>query len=159
MTGTTPVARGRPRGVAQRVQAGAVQPGGGMPVVDVFADQFVTGGGDVFAQQRPYRPTLPGLFKYSDLEDVLQQVWVTRAWYCQPRRTHIRPRDPMSREQARALAIDLSRRSTPAEGGLCTFQPVLDGGACPWNLDCHNCGNFVLSGADLLYWRRKREQW
>ena len=33
------------------------------------------------------------------------------------------------------------------------------GGACPWNLDCHNCDKFVLSGADLLYWRRKREQW
>jgi hypothetical protein len=35
----------------------------------------------------------------------------------------------------------------------------VDGGACPWNLDCHNCDKFVLSGADLLYWRRKREQW
>ncbi|MFF9510642.1 hypothetical protein ACF1BU_11685 [Streptomyces sp. NPDC014724] len=30
------------------------------------------------------------------------------------------------------------------------------GGACPWNLDCHTCDKFVLSGAD---WRRKREQW
>ena len=68
-------------------------------------------------------------------------------------------RTPMTREQAQALAIDLSRRSTPAEGGFCTFQPVVDGGACPWNLDCHNCDKFVLSGADLLYWRRKREQW
>lgn len=57
------------------------------------------------------------------------------------------------------IAVDLSRRSTPAEGGFCTFQPVVDGGACPWNLDCHNCDKFVLSGADLLYWRRKREQW
>ena len=53
----------------------------------------------------------------------------------------------------------LSRRSTPAEGGFCTFQPVVDGGACPWNLNCHSCDRFVLSGADLLYWRRKREQW
>ncbi|MFC8521109.1 hypothetical protein [Streptomyces sp. NPDC057257] len=51
------------------------------------------------------------------------------------------------------MAIDLSRRSTPAEGGFCTFQPVGDGGACPWNLDCHNCAKFVL------YWRREREQW
>ncbi|WEO92925.1 hypothetical protein A6P39_001775 [Streptomyces sp. FXJ1.172] len=66
---------------------------------------------------------------------------------------------PLTRQQAQALAIDLSRRSTPAEGGFCTFQPVVDGGACPWNLDCHNCDKFVLSGADLLYWRRKREQW
>ncbi len=30
---------------------------------------------------------------------------------------------------------------------------------CPWNLNCHNCNKFVLSGPDLLYWRRKREQW
>ncbi len=45
---------------------------------------------------------------------------------------------PLTRAQAQALAIDLSRRSTPAEGGFCTFQPVVDGGACPWNLDCHN---------------------
>lgn len=69
------------------------------------------------------------------------------------------PAGPLSQEQAQALAIDLARRSTPAEGGFCTFQPVIDGGACPWKLDCHNCGKFVLSGADLLYWRRKREQW
>jgi hypothetical protein len=55
--------------------------------------------------------------------------------------------------------VDLSRRSTPAEGGFCTFQPVVDGGACPWNLDCETCDKFVLSGADLLYWRRKQEQW
>jgi hypothetical protein len=53
----------------------------------------------------------------------------------------------------------LSRRSTPAEGGFCTFQPVVDGGACPWDLNCHNCDKFVPSGADLHYWRRKREQW
>ncbi|MFD3781705.1 hypothetical protein [Streptomyces sp. NPDC058612] len=66
---------------------------------------------------------------------------------------------PLTREKAQALAIDLSRRSAPAEGGFCTFQLVVDGGACPWNLDCHNCDKFVLSGADLLYWRRKREQW
>jgi hypothetical protein len=65
----------------------------------------------------------------------------------------------MTREQAQALAVDLSRRSTPAEGGFCTFQPVVNGGACPWNLDCHHCDKFVMSGADLLYWRRKREQW
>lgn len=55
--------------------------------------------------------------------------------------------------------MDLTRRSTPAEGGFCTFQPVVDGAACPWNLNCHSCDKFVMSGADLLYWRRKREQW
>jgi hypothetical protein len=62
-------------------------------------------------------------------------------------------------DRDQALALDLTRRSTPAEGGFCTFQPVVDGGTCPWNLNCHSCDKFVMSGADLLYWRRKREQW
>jgi hypothetical protein len=65
----------------------------------------------------------------------------------------------MGRRQAEALMIDLSRASTPTEGGFCTYQPVVHGGSCPWNLNCHSCDKFVLSGADLLYWRRKREQW
>jgi integrase len=95
----------------------------------------------------------------SDLEDVLQQVWVAGPGAASPGGLLAGEAAPLAREQAQALAIDLSRRSTPAEGGFCTFQPVVDGGACPWNLDCHNCGKFVLSGADLLYWRRKREQW
>jgi integrase len=95
----------------------------------------------------------------SDLEDVLQQVWVAGPGTAKPGELLHGTEGSMTREQARALAIDLSRRSTPAEGGFCTFQPVVDGGACPWNLDCHNCDKFVSSGADLLYWRRKREQW
>jgi len=95
----------------------------------------------------------------SDLEQVLQQVWVAGPGTTNPGELLTSELTPMTREQAQALAIDLSRRSTPAEGGFCTFQPVVDGGTCPWNLDCHNCDRFVLSGADLLYWRRKREQW
>ena len=95
----------------------------------------------------------------SDLEDVLQQVWVSGPGSASPGELLTGTGAPLTREQAQALAIDLSRRSTPAEGGFCTFQPVVDGGACPWNLDCGNCDKFVLSGADLLYWRRKREQW
>jgi integrase len=95
----------------------------------------------------------------SDLEDVLQQVWVSGPGSASPGELLTGTGTPLTREQAQSLAIDLSRRSTPAEGGFCTFQPVVDGGACPWNLDCGNCDKFVLSGADLLYWRRKREQW
>ncbi|CAM5690611.1 hypothetical protein SCANM63S_00156 [Streptomyces canarius] len=38
----------------------------------------------------------------------------------------------MSKEEAEALAIDLTRRSTPADGGFCTFQHVVDGAACPF---------------------------
>ena len=100
---------------------------------------------------------------HSDLEDVLNHVWVAGPGAANPGELLSSPTmddtAPMTKEQALALAVDLSRRSTPAEGGFCTFQPVVDGGACPWNLDCHHCDKFVLSGADLLYWRRKREQW
>jgi integrase len=95
----------------------------------------------------------------SDLDDVLARVWVTGPGTANPGELLTGDTVPLTREQAAALAVDLSRRSTPAEGGFCTFQPVVDGGACPWGLDCHNCDKFVLSGADLLYWRRKREQW
>lgn len=96
---------------------------------------------------------------HSDLEDVLHHVWVAGPGAANPGELLAGDATPLTREQAQALAIDLSRRSTPAEGGFCTFQPVVDGGACPWNLSCHSCDKFVLSGADLLYWRRKREQW
>ena len=96
---------------------------------------------------------------HCDLENVLQHVWVAGPAATDPGQVLTDGTSPLTRQQAQALAIDLSRRATPAEGGFCTFQPVVKGSACPWNLDCHNCDKFVLSGADLLYWRRKREQW
>ncbi|QKW52664.1 tyrosine-type recombinase/integrase [Streptomyces buecherae] len=95
----------------------------------------------------------------SEIEDVLQHVWVAGPGAAAPGKLLASPSEGMSRTQAEALALDLSRRSTPAEGGFCTFQPVVDGGECPWKLNCEGCDKFVMSGADLLYWRRKREQW
>ncbi|MGW3974188.1 tyrosine-type recombinase/integrase [Streptomyces ardesiacus] len=92
------------------------------------------------------------------LESALQSVWVAGPGAAEPGLA-LSDGQPMTREQAEALAIDLTRRSTPAEGGFCTFQPVVNGNACPWNMDCHNCDKFVLSGADLIYWHRKREHW
>lgn len=91
-------------------------------------------------------------------EDALQAVWVGGPGTTEPG-ILLSGREPTTREQALALAIDTSRRSTPAEGGFCTCQPVVDGDACPWNLNCHDCGKFVLSGVELVYWHRKREQW
>lgn len=92
------------------------------------------------------------------LEEALQAVWVAGPGAVEPGLV-LSGGEPMSREEAEALAIDLTRKSTPAEGGFCTFQPVVDGNACPWNLDCHNCDKFVLTGADLVYWHRKRDHW
>jgi integrase len=92
------------------------------------------------------------------LNAALNTIWVAGPGSAEPGRL-LSGDEPLARQQAEALAIDLTRRSTPADGGFCTFQPVVNGEACPWNLDCHNCDKFVLSGADLVYWHRKREQW
>jgi integrase len=60
----------------------------------------------------------------SDLEDVLQQVWVAGPGTTNPGELLTgEAATPLTHKQAQALAIDLSRRSTPAEGGFCTFQP------------------------------------
>ncbi|MFE9096929.1 tyrosine-type recombinase/integrase [Streptomyces sp. NPDC007264] len=69
----------------------------------------------------------------SDLENFLQHVWVAGPGTTHPGELLTSDTTPLTHEQAQALAIDLSRRSTPAEGGFCTFQPVVDGGTCPWN--------------------------
>ncbi|HEV2343446.1 MAG TPA: tyrosine-type recombinase/integrase [Actinocrinis sp.] len=92
------------------------------------------------------------------IEDALTAVWVTGPGSPQPGKS-LSDGEPMTRQQAEAIALDLARRSTPADGGFCTYQPVVNGAACPWNLDYHNCDKFVMSGADLVYWHRKREQW
>ena len=73
---------------------------------------------------------------HSDLDDLLSAVWVAGPGSASPGELLSGSAAPISRQEAMTLALDLSRRSTPAEGGFCTWQPVVDGGACPWNLDC-----------------------
>ena len=73
----------------------------------------------------------------SEIEDILQHVWVAGPGAPRPGELLSDRVTRMNRQQAEALVIDLSRRSTPA--GFCTFQPAVDGNACPWNLNCHNC--------------------
>ena len=90
-----------------------------------------------------------------EIDDILHHVSVAGPGAPSPGELLSSGITPLTREEAQALVLDLNRRSTPAEGGLCTFQAVVEGGACPWKLDCHNCDRFVMTGADLLYWRRK----
>ncbi|CAM5237888.1 tyrosine-type recombinase/integrase [Streptomyces hirsutus] len=92
------------------------------------------------------------------LNDALYAVWTSGPGALEPGIV-LSGSEPMTRDEAEAMLIDLTRKSTPAEGGFCTYQPVVDGDACPWKLNCHSCTEFVMSGADLVYWRRKREQW
>ncbi|MCX4882595.1 tyrosine-type recombinase/integrase [Streptomyces sp. NBC_00847] len=96
----------------------------------------------------------------SDLDDLLPRVWVGGPGSDNPGEPLFdTATNPLSRETALALAVDVGRRCTPTLGGLCTAQVVVDGGKCPRNLDCDSCDKLVMTGADLLYWRRKREQW
>src|SRR5260370_7008313 len=59
------------------------------------------------------------------------------------------------------MGVNVGRRCTPTLGGLCIEQVVVDGGRCPKKnkLDCDNCDKLVMTGADLLYWRRNPGQW
>ncbi|MFE3029567.1 site-specific integrase, partial [Nocardia tengchongensis] len=50
----------------------------------------------------------------------------------------------------------------PVEHGLCRYGPVVGGAACPYGKNCSDgpkgpCEHFVLTGADLAYWERKRD--
>ncbi|MFI7132232.1 tyrosine-type recombinase/integrase [Nonomuraea sp. NPDC050153] len=97
----------------------------------------------------------------SDLDDVLSRVWVAGPGSENPGELLNELPAPLSREAAEAMAVNISYRCTPTLGGLCSEQVVVDGGRCPKKkkLDCDNCDKLVMTGADLLYWRRKREQW
>ncbi|MCX4907731.1 site-specific integrase [Streptomyces sp. NBC_00878] len=96
----------------------------------------------------------------SELDDLLPRVWVGGPGTANPGEPLFdTATNPLSRETALAMAVDVGRRCTPTLGGLCTAQVVVDGGKCPRNLDCDSCDKLVMTGADLLYWRRKREQW
>ncbi|MCA6091428.1 hypothetical protein LE181_04500 [Streptomyces sp. SCA3-4] len=64
------------------------------------------------------------------LNDALNAVWVTGPGSAEPGFV-LSGGEPMSRERAMALSIDPTRRSTPAEGGFCTFQPVVSGDSRP----------------------------
>ena len=61
---------------------------------------------------------------------------------------------------AAATRIDLT--VMPVEHGLCRYGPVVGGANCPFEKNCtagpHGvCEHFVLTGADLAYWERKRD--
>ena len=73
----------------------------------------------------------------------------------------LRPADVKGADASAAAArIDLA--VVPVEHGLCRYGPVVGGAHCPFGKNCSNgpngpCEHFVLTGADLAYWERKRD--
>ncbi|WP_282688179.1 MULTISPECIES: hypothetical protein [unclassified Streptomyces] len=91
------------------------------------------------------------------LNDALNAVWASGPGSAEPGMM-LAAGEPMTRKKPRPWP-STSPASPPLPRAGPAPQPVVNGGACLWNLDWHSCDKFVLSGADLVYWQRKREQW
>ncbi|WP_406276504.1 site-specific integrase [Nocardia sp. NBC_00881] len=91
----------------------------------------------------------------------LQQVWTAGPGMNKPGTILLRPTDLKADNPAAAAArIDLA--VVPVEHGLCRYGPVVGGATCPYGKNCSDgpkgaCEHFVLTGADLAYWERKRD--
>jgi integrase len=91
----------------------------------------------------------------------LQQVWAAGPGMDKPGTILLRPTDLITSDSSAAAArIDLT--VVPVEHGLCRYGPVVGGKNCPFQKNCTNgargpCEHFVLTGADLAYWERKRD--
>lgn len=91
----------------------------------------------------------------------LQQVWVAGPGVDKPGTILLRPNDITTENPAAASSrIDLT--IIPVEHGLCRYGPVVGGAGCPFSKNCTDgingpCEHFVLTGADLSYWERKRD--
>jgi hypothetical protein len=101
--------------------------------------------------------------RYSDdnIKRHLQQVWAAGPGTDKPGTILLRPTDVKAAHTGAAAArIDLA--VVPVEHGLCRYGPVVGGKNCPFEKNCTNgplgpCEHFVLTGADLAYWERKRD--
>lgn len=91
----------------------------------------------------------------------LQQVWAAGPGMDKPGTILLRPADVKS-DDATAAAARIDLTVVPVEHGLCRYGPVIGGANCPFGKNCSNgptgpCEHFVLTGADLAYWERKRD--
>ncbi len=102
--------------------------------------------------------------RYNDdtVRQHLQQVWAAGPGTDKPGTILLRPTEVKADHPAAAAArIDLA--TVPVEHGLCRYGPVVGGSHCPFQKNCSDsddgpCEHFVLTGADLAYWERKRDR-
>ena len=101
--------------------------------------------------------------RYTDetMQQHLQQVWAAGPGMDKPGTILLRPTEVNTDDSGAAAArIDLT--TVPVEHGLCRYGPVVGGAQCPFQKNCSGgpngpCEHFVLTGADLAYWERKRD--
>jgi transposase len=101
--------------------------------------------------------------RYNDASMIrhLQQVWAAGPGTDKPGAILLRPGD-LTATDGRAITTRIDLSVVPVEHGLCRYGPVVGGKNCPFNKNCTTgplgpCEHFVLTGADLAYWERKRE--
>ncbi len=92
----------------------------------------------------------------------LQQVWTAGPGMDQPGQSLMTPATASSAGTKSALGQRIDLTVIPVEHGLCRYGPVVGGKSCPKAKNCSRgpqgpCPHFVLTGADLSYWERKRD--
>ena len=92
----------------------------------------------------------------------LQQVWTAGPGMKRPGTVLMKPETARGIGTAAALAERIDLTVIPVEHGLCRYGPVVGGKSCPAKKNCSSgpkgpCPHFVLTGADLAYWERKRD--
>ncbi|GFG51884.1 site-specific integrase [Mycolicibacterium agri] len=102
--------------------------------------------------------------RYSDDNVVrhLHQVWTAGPGMDKPGKVLMTPATASGLGSAAAVADRIDLTVIPVEHGLCRYGPVVGGSACPVGKNCSGgpkgpCPHFVLTGADLAYWERKRD--
>jgi len=91
----------------------------------------------------------------------LQQVWAAGPGMDKPGTILLRPAE-LDGCNPRAAADRIDLTVIPVEHGLCRYGLVVGGSHCPKGKHCTTapegpCEHFVLTGADLTYWERKRD--
>jgi integrase len=101
--------------------------------------------------------------RYNDANMIhhLRQVWAAGPGMGKPGIILLRPNE-FTAGDSPAVSARIDLTVVPVEHGLCRYGPVVGGKTCPFDKNCTNgplgpCEHFVLTGADLAYWERKRE--
>jgi integrase len=102
--------------------------------------------------------------RYSDENLIrnLHQVWTAGPGMNQPGTNLLTPGTAAGLGSKAALAERIDLTVIPVEHGLCRYGPVVGGKSCPAKKNCSRgpdgpCPHFVITGADLAYWERKRD--
>lgn len=102
--------------------------------------------------------------RYSDetLVRHLHRVWTAGPGMDEPGKVLMTPAIAEKLGSPKALTERIDLTVVPVEHGLCRYGPVVGGANCPRDKNCSNgkegpCPHFVLTGADLTYWERKRD--